>query len=40
MKKLKVSLNENFEQSHLKFKELARRGLVLAKTIRNSIEFE
>jgi hypothetical protein len=40
MKKLKVPLNENFEQSHLKFKELASKGLGLVKIIRNNIEFE
>jgi hypothetical protein len=40
MKKLKMPINENFEEGHLKFKELARKGLVLARTIRNAIEFD
>ena len=40
MKKLKMKHYENFDESHLRFKELARHGLVLANQIKKSLELD
>jgi hypothetical protein len=40
MKKLKMKHYDNFEQNHLKFKELARFSLVLASQIKKGLELD
>jgi hypothetical protein len=40
MRKLKMRHYDNFEENHLRFKELVRHSLVLAQKIKKGLELD